>query len=338
MANPIQLYGAQIRRAQPEVLQGEWFTDSLNTLAGMGDADLLDEGDSFTIDDFPRVKMPREADADWKLDIPSIDQHGETQDITKLPAIDGVILYSRNVRLYWKSAYGEGSTGPPDCKSTNGVTGEGSPGGDCHTCQFNQWGSMGNGKACAQRTELYILTPLSPFPIVVSAPPTSQKNLRQYRLNAFAQSGKAYHKVVTRLDLEPAQNADGMDYVLIKPKLLALPSVKEAAVIAAVREDFVTLIRGSDVVVDVEEPDTPPRGDVKPAAPPDTWNELNDLERAAAACVNEPPGLWGDTIRDILKRHPSDEDWATIRALVKLQREETSAIAEAGGVGDVLPF
>ena len=94
MANPIQLYGAQIKRAAPEVLQGEWFTDSLNTLAGMGDADLLDEGDSFTIDDFPRVKMPREADADWKLDIPSIDQHGETQDITKLPAIDGIILYS----------------------------------------------------------------------------------------------------------------------------------------------------------------------------------------------------------------------------------------------------
>ena len=259
MANPIQLYGAQIRRAQPEVLQGEWFSDSLNTLAGMGDADLLDEGDSFTIDDFPRVKMPREADADWKLDIPSIDQHGATQDITKLPAIDGVILYSRNVRLYWQSAYGEGSTGPPNCKSTDGVTGEGSPGGDCHTCPLNKWGSAaaGNGKACAQRTELYILTPLSPFPIVVSAPPTSQRALRQYRLNVFGQSGLAYHKVVTRLDLEAAQNADGMDYVVIKPKLLALPSAKEAEAIAKVREDFVTLIRGSDVVVDVEEPDTP---------------------------------------------------------------------------------
>ena len=97
--------------------------------------------------------------------------------MTKLPAIDGIILYSRNVRLYWQSAYGDGSTSPPDCKSTDGVTGEGTPGGDCHACPFNQWGSAaaGNGKACAQRTELYILTPLSPFPIVVSAPPTSQK-------------------------------------------------------------------------------------------------------------------------------------------------------------------
>ena len=127
MANQIQLYGAHIKRAAPEALQGEWFADSLKLLDGIEDADLLDEGDSFTIDDFLRVKMPKEADADWKLDIPSFDQHGEAQDTTKLPAIDGIILYSRNVRLYWQSAYGDGSTSPPDCKSTDGVTGEGTP-------------------------------------------------------------------------------------------------------------------------------------------------------------------------------------------------------------------
>ena len=340
MANPIQLYGAQIKRAQPEVLQGEWFTDSLRMLAGIGNADLLDEGDSFTVEDFPRVKVPREADAGWKFDIPSVDQHGEPQDVTKLPVIDGIIMEIRNARLYWKSAYGDGSTGPPNCKSTDGITGEGSPGGDCHTCPLNRWGSAaaGNGKACAQRTELYILTPLSPFPIVVSAPPTSQRALRQYRLNVFGQSGLAYHKVVTRLDLEAAQNADGMDYVVIKPKLLALPSAKEAEAIAKVREDFVTLIRGSDVVVDIEETDTPARTDVNPAPPPDSWNELTPIQRAAAACVNEPRGLWGDTTRDILKRHVTEDDWAEIRALVKAQQAETSAIAEAGGVGDELPF
>ena len=196
------------------------------------------------------------------------------------------------MRLYWKSAYGDGATGPPDCKSTDGKTGQGTPGGDCHTCQFNQWGSAaaGNGKACAQRTELYILTTLSPFPIVVSAPPTSYKALRQYRMNVYGQSGKTYHQVVTRLDLEPAQNADGMDYVLIKPRLVALPPENEVEALAKVREDFVTLIRGSDVVVDVEEPDTPAgvaeaqkHQEMSGSAPPDTWLRVDPgLNKAAA--------------------------------------------------------
>ena len=44
MANQIQLYGAHIKRAAPEALQGEWFADSLNTLAGIGDADYAGRG------------------------------------------------------------------------------------------------------------------------------------------------------------------------------------------------------------------------------------------------------------------------------------------------------
>ena len=155
------------------------------------------------------------------------------------------------------------------------------------------------------------------------------------------QSGHAYHKVVTRLEL----GADGSEYPQIKPKLLCLPPKGEAEAIERVRDQFVALIRGSHAVVDIEETDAPAgvaeaqkHQEMSGSPQSDTWNELTPIQRAAAACVNEPPGLWGDTIRDILKRHVTEDDWAEIRALVKAQQADKSAIAEAGGVGDDLPF
>ena len=184
MANSIQLWGAQIKRPAPITLEGDWFSDSLNTLATLNEADLLDEGDQFTVEDFVQVKMPKEARAGWHLPFPSEDQYGNVTDETHLPAIDGVVLYMRSPRLYFDKPYVEGQTDRPSCVSRDGITGEGTPGGACHTCTMNQWGSAvrlglraeGNAKACSQRTDLYVLTPLSPFPILISAPPTSLKD------------------------------------------------------------------------------------------------------------------------------------------------------------------
>ena len=220
MSTDIQLYGSHVKRAAPITLTGQWFSDALGTLAQLNDADLLDEGDALSAEDFARVKMPQNAKVGWELPFPSEDEYGNQSDETILPAIDGVILAMRQTRIYWRDAF-TGTGTRPDCVSRDGITGTGDPGGSCHDCPLNQWGSAlgdSNGKACAQRTELYILTPLSPFPIVVSAPPTSYKALRQYRLGVFGQSGKAYHKVVTRLELETASNAGGIDYPRIKPK------------------------------------------------------------------------------------------------------------------------
>ena len=157
-----------------------------------------------------------------------------------------------------------------------------------------------------------------------------------------------------------------MDYVVIKPKLLALPSANEAEAIAKVREDFVNLIRGSDVVVDVEETDTPAgvaeaqkHQEMSGSAPSDTWLPLTPVEQAAAACVNEPRGLWGETIKDLWRRRPTPTEFQEVISSVADMKEaqaasdaldahaeaamakpesDTSAIAEAGGVGDELPF
>lgn len=288
MTTEIQLYGSQVKRAAPITLQGQWFADALGTLAQLNDADLLDEGDALSAADFVRIRMPQNANYGWMLPFPSEDQHGNVSDETMLPAIDGVILAMRPTRLYWRDAF-TGAGTRPDCVSIDGITGTGEPGGSCHICQFNQWGSAleGNGKACAQRTELYILTPLSPFPIVVSAPPTSYKALRQYRLGVFGQSGKAYHKVVTRLELETASNAGGIDYPRIKPKLLCLPPAAEAEAIANVRDQFVALIKGSDVVVDAETVDETSAGDMPGPRGDTSALQAHNAQVAEAAGVGD---------------------------------------------------
>ena len=137
--------------------------------------------------------------------------------------------------------------------------------------------------------------------------------------------------MVTRISLQ----SDGSEYPrVIKPKLLALPSAKEAAAIATVREDFVKLIRGSDVVVDIEETDTPPQGGQDQAPPSDTWDGLTDIQKAARPAWVRRPDCGAGSSRTRLAAIPSKEQFAEVRALI----EEYEAIAAAGGVGDDLPF
>lgn len=175
-----------------------------------------DEG--FSPTDLDRLKVPAGGGQAW--DIPD-------EDPAKF--IEGVVVHRQPTRSFWFAARGEGGEedGPPDCSSADGKIGlgvygpgsDGNPSGECIDCPMNEFGSSdrgsGEGKACKEQMQLYVLQRDAVLPIQVSLPPTSLKPWKKY-MTRLAAKGKSYMTVVTRLGLE-VQKGGGQTYSVVVP-------------------------------------------------------------------------------------------------------------------------
>lgn len=158
--------------------------------------------DKLTAGDIKRVKIPGAGGTSWEITTLRGDE--------AVKELDGVILRITEQRAYWTSEY-SGANDPPDCRSLDMITGvphedSSLPGGSCEACPFNQWESApkGNGKACKETRQIFLLRPGSILPIVINVPPTSLKPLKDYRLALF-DAGLKLNGVVTKLALEKVQ-------------------------------------------------------------------------------------------------------------------------------------
>src|SRR5581483_3839785 len=144
--------------------------------------------------DLPRIRIPAGGGLQWV--VPSLE--GETSEAV----IEGVIVLARDTRAYYAQPLGEsGGNQPPDCSSSDAVTGVGEPGGNCLRCPFAQYGSArdGHGQACKQIKQLFVLRGSLLLPEVISLPPTSLKAAKQYLLKLTSQ-GFPYFSVVSCRD------------------------------------------------------------------------------------------------------------------------------------------
>ena len=180
-------------------------------------------GGGITDFDLPRVRISGGASPRWI--VPTLD--GEET----LARIDGVIVYARDTRVYYKTAFGKSaSKQPPDCSSADGLTGNGKPGGDCSRCALAEFGSAeeGAGQACKQVKQVFILRDDLLLPEVVSLPPTSLKGARQFFLKLTTQGIPYYHAVIG-LELEKAQNSGGIQYGKAQMRFVRRLTAEEAA-------------------------------------------------------------------------------------------------------------
>lgn len=175
-----------------------------------------DEG--FSPTDLDRVTVPSGGGTSW--DIPDEDP---------VRVISGVMIHRQNTRSMWFKKRGEDGDddGPPDCYSNDGKTGigvfgagsEDNPSGACADCPMNVYGSSttgsGNGKACKEQMQVYLLQPGSVLPLQVSLPPTSLKGFRKY-MTRLASKGKSYFAVVTSLSLVVTKGG-GQTYSVVEP-------------------------------------------------------------------------------------------------------------------------
>ena len=133
---------------------------------------------------------------------------GETETVKE---IVGVILYQHPAYALYHDPY-SGGNNPPDCGSYDGEKGIGTPGGECITCPYNQFGSgEGAGKLCKNKRQLYILPEKELFPVVLSLPSGSLKPFIRYVKSQLTKR-RRLRQVVTRISLKEAINSSGITY------------------------------------------------------------------------------------------------------------------------------
>ena len=152
-----------------------------------------------------RIKIP--AGGGTMFELPS--ENPNEPDAVK--EFSAVILYHHPMYTFYNTKY-NGSNNPPDCLSTDGITGIGMPGGKCINCPKNKFGSGENGsKACKNKHQIYLLRENEIFPVILSLPTSSNKELSRY-IKRLLSTGKKSDTVVTKFSLKRAVNKGGISY------------------------------------------------------------------------------------------------------------------------------
>jgi hypothetical protein len=190
--------------------------------------------------DLPRIKVMSGAPL-WL--IPGLEREETT------PRIEGVVVLSRDTRIYYKSK--DAGNVPPDCSSTDNITGRGTPGGKCADCPLKEFGTApagGGGRACKQVRQLFMLRGSSMLPEIVSLPPTSIDGAKKFFIRLAGQRIPHWGALIA-IELEKAQNAAGKPYGKAKFHFIRSLSAEEKNCALRFRELCESFdVRGGDRV------------------------------------------------------------------------------------------
>ena len=154
---------------------------------------------------FERIKMPSGETTLYQLPA----DNPEEPEFAK--EFSAVILHHHPIRAYFSQKF-NGAANPPDCGSLDAVKGFGNPGGDCKSCIYNEYNSGDNGsKACKERHRLYLLREGEMFPVILSLPTGSLKELSRYLMRLLTRGHKS-SEVVTKFTLVKATHKGGIVY------------------------------------------------------------------------------------------------------------------------------
>ena len=160
----------------------------------------------------PRIKTPQSGGENFVL--PQPDSKGGEK---RVPTFQAIILDVRDIRAYWPNPFDETGGVPPSCRSDDGRTGYGEPGGKCGTdqrpiCPFAAFGSdeKGKGQACKHMKQFFLARPGSGnwLPEVLNIPPTALTPYGDYVLSLYGET-LLPNWVVTEFRLERAPNSTG---------------------------------------------------------------------------------------------------------------------------------
>jgi hypothetical protein len=186
--------------------------------------------------DLDRVKVPSGGATTWE--VPSLKGPESTRELV------GIILATHDSKQYWARRQDDGGGSPPDCVSTDLITGVGNPGGSCQECAFNQFksavgqdGTPGNGKACKDTKLMLFIRPSDVLPLVISAPSTSLGSAKKYFIR-LAQAQLMYQGVVTKLTLKKERSDGGKDYASIEFSYVRDLTKEEEANVLAIAQSM----------------------------------------------------------------------------------------------------
>lgn len=134
---------------------------------------------------------------------------------------EGIIIHTSCFRIYWEKDFDDPTGGaglPPDCISTDMITGVGIPGGECAECPFQEFGSSGRGKKCNEKRTMFFKAENNLFPVVVMVPPSSLEAAKNYLIELTSEHFLPMNSLYTELTLEKVVNKEGIPYSQIKFK------------------------------------------------------------------------------------------------------------------------
>lgn len=168
--------------------------------------------------DLDRIKIPSGGGMAWE--VPTLEGTEPKKEVY------GVVVYWKEARAFWPTKF-EGGNEPPACSAPDGqfAPQSGEPGvavpvneqgqyicAQCPNAQFGTAdGGEAPGQACKQTRQLFLLTPESLIPLVVSLPPTSVNPAKKFMLR-LAGHGVKYSAIVTKIALEKDKNQGGIEY------------------------------------------------------------------------------------------------------------------------------
>ena len=159
--------------------------------------------DDVTQFDLPEIKVPAGGGTSWEVPTLSGDE--------AVKSLRCVILCAQKVRQYYADEF-SGESVPPDCASSDGCTGQGSPGGDCASCPLAHWGSGTNGgQACSERRHMMLLRDDAALPVFLNLPPSSLRAFKKFRALLLG-AMTPLHGVVVELGLVKAKSNTGIEY------------------------------------------------------------------------------------------------------------------------------
>jgi hypothetical protein len=180
-----------------------------------------------------RAVNPSGKSNQWE--IPGLGEEPET-----VSEVEGIITFHKFTRAYWPDEYGKGDEAPV-CRSDDGETGIGVPGGNCETCPLARFTEDEDGEsvrpACRYAKQVFMRRPGEMLPILFTATPVNVDNAERY-FTRLSSKGLKFNHVVTKMSLEKARSRSGYDYA--KYRLAAIAILDEQAV--AESEEYTNLM------------------------------------------------------------------------------------------------
>lgn len=240
----------------------------------------------------PRVKIPSGGGTAWE-----IPNEAPTKELTGI-----LVAFKADQRAYWQSEDPSGK--PPDCRSDGGVIGIGTPGGDCATCPFAQFGSSpkGKGQACKQSEVWFLLREGLFLPLVLKLPATSLEAAGAYRVGTLGSALIRIHSVVTKITLEKRQDDKGNPYSVAVIEKVGHLTKEEAQQARAYAQEMAPLFESAarDITAEPDTGRTQPAADVvaDAEAEADEIAEAHAKAEAAAEAARAETGSDTDSMFD----------------------------------------
>ena len=168
--------------------------------------------------------------------------------------IVGLVAYHTPTRVRWNGSMDDPDRvrGLPLCASSDGVTGEGKPGGPCHSCEFQRWTDEGKMPECDSRRAIFLLQPGEWLPLSISLPRKSQQAFEAFLARLSAKCISIYGMLV-RFSLKKEKNALDQVYSLLEVESVGQLTPSDLAL----SRDYRKTMEESLKAVATEQPNDP---------------------------------------------------------------------------------